>query len=130
MTAMGHDITADGDFVPVILPAYMNVTITNLDGTVTVALGLSPTSGPCSPRTGSDMSSSLVDSREAGGRGLAHEVGHYLGASHPVAPANNLMAQESWVRNAGRDPFMATTITESDRAIMKNHCVMRSGLNI
>lgn len=131
MAATGHDITADGDFVPVVLPADMNVTVANPDGSVTVALGLSPTSGPCSPRVSDGMNSSVVDfAGETAGRVLAHEVGHYLGASHPATADNNLMAQEAAVRNAGGDPFNATLITANDRAIMKNHCVMRRGLPV
>jgi hypothetical protein len=46
----GHDLTENGDFIPVVLPASMNVTTVNPDGSVTVTLGLSPVPGPCSPR--------------------------------------------------------------------------------
>ncbi len=131
ITATGHDITADGDFVPVVIPADMNVTVVNPDGTVTIALGLSPTSGPCSPRTRSGMNSSVVDfTGERGGRALAHEVGHYLGAEHPAIAGMTLMTQDAAVRNAGGDPFMATAISEHDRATMRKHCVMRSGLAV
>jgi hypothetical protein len=129
ITATGHDITADGDFVPVVIPADMNVTIVNPDGTVTVALGLSPTSGPCSPRTSSGMNSSVVDfAGESGGRALAHEVGHFLGAEHPATPGMSLMTQDAVVRNVGGDPFTATMILENERIIMRKHCVMRPGL--
>jgi len=131
ITTTGHDITAEGDFVPVVLPADMNVTVVNPDGTVTIALGLSPTSGPCSPRADSGMNSSVVDfAGEPGGRALAHEVGHYLGASHPVTPGMSLMAQDAAVRNAGGDPFTATMILENERTIMRKHCVMRPGLAV
>lgn len=127
--ATGSDLTADGDFVPVVLPVNMNVTTTNPDGTVNITLGQSPISGPCSPRTSNGWRSAVVDiNGEGTGRTLAHEVGHYLGASHPNAPGNNLMAQTGVVQAAGRDPFVATTVTAADRATMRGHCTIRAGL--
>ena len=105
--------------------------VVNPDGTVTIALGLSPTSGPCSPRADSGMNSSVVDfAGEPGGRALAHEVGHYLGASHPATPGMSLMTQDAAVRNAGGDPFTATMILENERTIMRKHCLMRPGLAV
>jgi hypothetical protein len=117
----GHDITADGDFVPVVFPADMNVTEI-IDGLVITGLGVSPRNGPCSPRNRDDMNSTVVDfSREEGGRTLAHEVGHFLGADH----TSGLMSQDTSIDG---DPFFVTTIIESDRTIMMEHCVIRSGL--
>jgi hypothetical protein len=127
LTATGTDLTADGDFVPVVIPVNMNVTTTNPDGTITVTLGRSPEPGPCSPRTGSGMRSTVIDiAGEESGRTLAHEVGHYLGAHHPTGPpGNNLMAQTG----ATDDPFTAVTITSADRTTMLNHCTIRTGLS-
>jgi hypothetical protein len=126
LTATATDLTADGDLVPVIFPANMNVTTTNPDGTITMTLGLSPVRGPCTPRTGSGMRSAVVDiAGELSGRTLAHEVGHYLGASHPTGPpGDNLMAQTGTVAS----PFTAVTITPADRTTMLSHCTIRTGL--
>ena len=69
----GHDITADGNFVPVVIPADLNVTVTNPDGTVTVELGKSPIKGPCSPRKETGMNSAVSDFSVAdGGRMIDH----------------------------------------------------------
>lgn len=125
----GHDLTADGDFIPVVVPANMSVTRTNPDGTVTTTLGRSPVGGPCSPRAEEGMNSVVVDlSGEETGRTLAHEVGHYLGADHPAAPDGNLMAQTGAVQGAGGDPFTATTINDADRATMLGHCTIRQAI--
>jgi hypothetical protein len=129
ITATGRDLTADGDFVPVVLPANMNVTTTNPDGTVTITLGMSPVPGPCSPRTANGMRSAVVDiNGEGTGRTLAHEVGHYLGANHPSTPDGNLMAQTGAVQAAGGDPFVAVAIIATDRATMLGHCTIRPAL--
>jgi Metallo-peptidase family M12B Reprolysin-like len=129
ITAAGADLTADGDFVPVVLPANMNVTTTNPDGTVTVTLGVSPVGGPCSPRTADGMRSAVVDiNGEGTGRTLAHEVGHYLGADHPSAVDSNLMAQTGAVTNAGGDPFVTVTIIATDKTKMLDHCTIRPAL--
>ncbi|HEY8766184.1 MAG TPA: hypothetical protein VIP09_02800 [Dehalococcoidia bacterium] len=125
----GHDLTADGDFVPVVVPASMNVTENNPDGTVNVTLGRSPAPGPCTPRTKEGMNSAVVDiSGETTGRTLAHEVGHFLGAKHPAtARGGNLMAQTGAVP-AGDDPFFATVINNPDRETMLGHCTIRHAI--
>jgi hypothetical protein len=128
--AAGHDLTADGGFVPVVVPSMMNVTETEPDGTVNVTLGRSPVAGPCSPRTRAGMNSAVIDMfGEETGRTLAHEVGHFLGANHPPTPRGlNLMAQTGAVQEAGDDPFDATVITNPDRATMLGHCTIRAAI--
>lgn len=122
----GHDLTADGAFVPVALPANMNVSTMSPDGTVRFTLGKSPIAGPCTPRNRPDMNSAVVDINGQGtGRTLAHEVGHYLGASHPAAAANTLMTQTGSVPG---DAFLATTITASERATMLAHCTVQPAI--
>ncbi|MGW2084092.1 hypothetical protein [Streptomyces sp. NPDC001880] len=128
----GHDLTADGDFVPVVLPANMNVTTTS--GTSVIeTLGRSPQPGPCSPRTGTGMRSVVVDIEgERTGRTLAHEIGHYLGAvantatGHPDPHDNSLMTQSRSVTSG--NPFDAVSVNSSDRTTMLGHCVIRPGI--
>jgi hypothetical protein len=127
LTNTGHDLTADGDFVPVVLPANMNVTTINPDGTVLTTLGESPQPGPCSPRTGTGMLSSVVDIvGEETGRTLAHEIGHYLGAGHPDPVDDSLMTQTGSVTSG--NPFNAVGINAADRTTMRGHCTIRTGL--
>ena len=122
-----HDITADGDFIPVVIPANMNVSNINPDGTVNPVLGSSPRPGPCSPRNEPGARSFIVDIEgEKIGRTLAHEAGHYLGVAHPAAADNSLMTQSRSVTSG--DPFNAVTINSADRATMLTHCVIRNGL--
>ena len=122
-----HDITANGNFIPVVIPADMTSNLIAEDGTVKVGFGLSPIGGPCSPRN-AELNSVVIDfDGDPMSRTLAHEVGHFLGARHPSStPGTNLMAQNA---DFSGDSFFATTITESDRNIMLAHpCVMRPGL--
>lgn len=126
LSAAGHDLTEDGDFVPVVLPANMNVTTVNPDGSVTVTLGLSPVPGPCSPRHSAGMNSSVVDiAKEGTGRSLAHEIGHYLGCNHPAVPGATLMTQTG---STVGDPFNAITIIDSDLTTMRAHCTMNNAI--
>jgi hypothetical protein len=123
----GNDLTADGNFVPVVIPANMNVTTTNPNGTVSVVLGRSPRPGPCSPRTGDGMRSAVIDIiGEETGRTLAHEVGHYLGAEHPSPADNSLMTQTGSVPSG--NPFDAVGITAAQATTMRGHCTIRAGL--
>lgn len=124
----GHDLTADGDFVPVVIPANMNVSTINPDGSVFVVYGRSPTPpGPCSPRTGAGMRSSVIDIvGEETGRTLAHEVGHYLGAKHPSPADNSLMTQTGSVTSG--NAFSAVSINAADKTTMLGHCTIRPGL--
>lgn len=122
----GHDLTVDGDVLPVVLPAAMNVTTTNPDGTVSVTLGLSPLGGPCGDRDGEGMRSAvvMVDGEETA-RTLAHEIGHYLGADHPSTAGTNLMAQTGAAEDAnGGDAFDAVTIVGVDAKVMRGHCTI------
>jgi hypothetical protein len=123
----GHDITADGDFIPVVVPADMTPNLTAADGSIKPGLGKSPLKGPCSPRNEVDMNSVVVNfDGDPSSRTLAHEVGHFLGADHPTTPGTNLMAQNA---DFPGDSFFATTIIESDRNKMLAHpCVIRPGL--
>lgn len=125
----GTDITTDGDFIPVVLPANMNVSVTNPNGTVSVTLGQSPIGGPCSPRTGPGQRSSVVGIQGEGtGRTLAHEVGHFLGAQHPATPDNSLMTQTGSVPSG--NAFDAVSINAGDEIIMLRHCAMHPGLEL
>ena len=123
----GHDLTADGDFVPVVIPANMGVITINPDGTVSSVLGRSPRPGPCSPRTGDGMRSAVIDIvGEETGRTLAHEVGHYLGAEHPNPADTSLMTQTGSVPTG--DPFDAVGITAGQATTMRGHCTIHAGL--
>jgi hypothetical protein len=129
----GHDLTADGDFVPVVIPANMNVSEIRPDGSVFVVFGRSPRPGPCTPRTGTGMRSVVVDIvGEETGRTLAHEVGHYLGAvagttdGHPSPADNSLMTQTGSVTSG--NAFSAVAISAADRTAMRGHCTIRRGL--
>jgi hypothetical protein len=126
--AAGTALTAEGDFVPVVMPANMNVTTMDPDRKVKVVLGKSPIPGDCSPRTGDGLHSAVIDFVQEGtGRTLAHEVGHYLGAEHPSgSPGNNLMAQTGTVAN----PSVAVEISHADKATMLGHCTIRQGLPV
>jgi hypothetical protein len=126
IASTGTDLTADGAFVPVVIPANMNVTTTAADGSVSVTLGKSPVRGPCTPRNGTGMRSAVVAiAGEGTGRSLAHEVGHYLGAPHPGTADNSLMTQTGSVTSG--DPFNAVTINNDDRKTMVGHCAMKAG---
>jgi Metallo-peptidase family M12B Reprolysin-like len=122
----GHDLTADGDFVPVVIPANMTVTTTTPAGTVEVTVGRSPVRGPCSPRKETGMNSAVVDIEgEEMGRTLAHEIGHYLGADHPKTSGTDLMTPTI---DAGADPFNAVNIVDADRFTMREHCTIHNAI--
>ncbi|MGY2119298.1 hypothetical protein ACW9HR_35855 [Nocardia gipuzkoensis] len=122
----GVDITADGDFIPVVIPAIMDVTRT-VNGVRVQLNGLSPIAGPCEPRTGPGMRSIVIDIvGEETGRTLAHEVGHYLGAGERTPADNSLMTQTHQVTSG--DPFNAVAIHAADRATMLAHCTINPGL--
>ncbi|MFD7917156.1 hypothetical protein ACFV30_41885 [Streptomyces sp. NPDC059752] len=128
LDATGRDLTADGDFVPVVIPANMNVSETRPDGSVFVTSGRSPRPGPCSPRTGTGMRSVVIDIvGEETGRTLAHEVGHYLGAPHPSPADNSLMTQTGSVTSG--NAFNAVGINAADVTRMRGHCTIRPALD-
>jgi hypothetical protein len=127
----GHDLTVDGIALPVVLPAAMNVTTVNPDGTISVTLGRSPIKGECGDRDAAGQNSAVVMiNGEETARTLSHEVGHFLGCEHPGTAGTNLMAQTGAASKAnGGDAFGAVTIVAGDRAKMRDHCTVRDGLS-
>ncbi|MGW5375328.1 hypothetical protein ACWESM_07810 [Nocardia sp. NPDC003999] len=126
ITTSGH--TADGDrtALPVVIPADLRIKTTQPDGTVKFTLGRSPTPGPCSnPGAGKMQSSVIGISGENTGRTLAHEIGHFLGVSHPSPADNSLMTQSDDVTV---DPFVAVAINTGDKQKMLGHCKILPGL--
>jgi hypothetical protein len=129
LDATGKDLTSDGAFIPVVIPANMNVTTTLPSGIVAGIAGQTPTPGPCSPRTGSGARSSVVGlSGETTGRTLAHEIGHFFGIPHPSPPDNSLMTQTNSVTSG--NAFTAVTINPADIITIRTHCTMLDGLQI
>ncbi|MEW1737499.1 hypothetical protein AB0346_16250 [Nocardia beijingensis] len=126
ITQSGH--TADGSrtALPVVVPANMLVPKANPDGTITFVGGKSPEPGPCAyPGVGKSRSAVIGISGESTGRTMAHEVGHFLGASHPANPDNSLMTQSV---NVMIDAFDAVTINAADVQVMLRHCKILPGL--
>jgi hypothetical protein len=121
----GHDLTVDGDRLPVVLPADMNVTRTK-NGKIETTLGQSPIKGPCGHRDEDGQNSAVVMvNGEETARTLAHEIGHYLGCEHPATAGSDLMTQTG---KAVSDAFEAVSIVASDRAKMRDHCAMQPGM--
>ncbi|MCM3923883.1 hypothetical protein ND748_19695 [Frankia sp. AiPs1] len=123
------DLTVDGDTLPVVLPANMSVTEVDAAGhVVSATLGQSPVAGPCGHRDAASNSSVVMINGEETARTLAHEMGHFLGCSHPATAGTNLMAQTGTIQATGADPFDAVTIVDPDRTLMRKHCVMHAGM--
>lgn len=121
-----RELTVDGRIVPVVFPAFMSVT--NADGSVT--LGRSPVEGQCGdrdPQATEGMNSAVVAiNGEETGRTLAHEVGHFLGCSHPETASTTLMTQTGSV--ASGDPYNAITIDPGDLQKMRDSCPMLTAM--